>query len=285
MNLLRKEDFIGNENKSFINDKYDIHTAIILNNIGRPIYTFIDGDKDHKKCRFCDRNENEITFNHKAHVIPKFLGNFLVLSNSECDECNSYFSKFETELEKYIKIPLIANKQGNYLKNRYGQNIKRINDDIIVNGKQEIVEFNGLFVLKIFLKFAYSMLYESELKYYNNIKKILLDDKSIPLITNILDITTNDTFDWNSVVLYKKNIDNDKYVDNILSMNFNMKKYIIFFNKDNNKSIINDDTIRENYIRLFNDIDIYNYRIRNLSHNQHIKFNIDVFMELIKNEI
>jgi hypothetical protein len=105
------------------------------------------------------------------------------------------------------------------------------------------------------------------------------------LITNILDITTNDTFDWNSVVLYKKNIDNDKYVDNILSMNFNMKKYIIFFNKDNNKSIINDDTIRENYIRLFNDIDIYNYRIRNLSHNQHIKFNIDVFMELIKNEI
>lgn len=283
MNLLRKDDFKNKKIKSFIEDKYNIHSAIILNNIGRPIYEFVDDEKEIKKCRFCNKTENDVTFDHKAHVVPKFLGNFLVLSNSECDECNSYFSKFETELEKYIKIPLIANKQGKYLKNRYGQNIKRIGEEIIVNGKQEVVEFNGLFVLKIFLKFAYSLLNENELKFYDNIKNILLDDTSIPHITNILDITSNEPFDWNSVVLYDKKIENKEYVDNIIVMNFNMKKYIVFFNKDNHKNELTEDIIRNEYLKLFTDTDIFNYRIRNLEHDQHIKFNIDIFMELIKN--
>jgi len=285
MNILRKEDFKDKKNKSFIDECYDINNVIILNNIGRPVYSYIDGEKEFKTCRFCGRTENEVTFNSKSHVVPKFLGNFLIISNSECDECNSFFSKYETELEKYVKIPLIANKKDRDLKDRLGQNISRIGEEIIVNGEQEKVEFNGLYVLKIFLKFAYGMIDEDNLNDYKNIKNVLLSD-DIPRITHILDITTREPFDFNTVALYNKKVDDNKFVDNILTFNFNMKKYVIFFNKDNSKSEINDDLIRTEYIKFFNDIDIYNFRVRNFeSQRLQIKFNIDVFMELIKSSI
>jgi hypothetical protein len=287
MNILRKNDFENKRESHFIDDFYDIHTVIILNNIGRPKYNFIDGQKEFKTCRFCGKTQNDVTFNNKSHVIPKFLGNFLVVSNFECDECNSHFSKYETELEKYIKIPLIANTKDKDLKNRYGKNISRIDDNIIISGEKEKVEFNGLFILKILLKFGYSMLIEEEIDNYKNIKDVLLDDNTHPLIPYVFDITVRRPFDWNSIILYsKKDGIKEDYVDNILSLNFNMKKYIIFFNKDNNKYKINKDIISNKYFKLFNDIDIYNFRVRNFN-NEHviIKFNIDIFMELIKNKL
>lgn len=286
MNILKKEDFYVDRNKTFIEESYDINSAIILNNIGRPRYTCIDGEKEFKTCRFCGKNETEVNFNNKSHVVPKFLGNFLVISNFECDECNAHFSRYETELEKFVKIPLIANRKDKDLKDRYGKNISRVGDDIIVNGEQEKVEFNGLFVLKILLKFAYSMIDEDQIDNYKNIRDILLSDK-IPKITCILDITSRTPFDWNSIMLYdNKNKEEGKYVDNILTVNFNMKKYVIFFNKDNTKTEINDILIREEYIKFFNDLDIYNHRVRDFQ-NEHvqIKFNIDVFMQFIKHGI
>jgi len=281
--IFREEYF--RDKKNFIDEKYKVHTAIILNNIGRPVYTYIDEQKDVKVCRYCGKTEHETEFRNKSHVVPKFLGNFLVISNTECDECNSHFSRYETELEKYIKIPLIVNRNNKDLKDRIGVNISRVGDEIIVNGKQERVEFNGNYVIKILLKFAYGMLYEKELGDYKNINKSLFGD-TLPQITNILDITTRNPFDWNSIVLYEKRDKSEKYVDNILSLNFNMKKYIVFFNKDHSNHKIDDDIIMDKYYSLFNDLDIYNYRIRNLDNQQvQIKYNIDIFMELIKNSI
>ena len=280
--IVRKEYF-KEKNDTFINEYYDTHSAIILNNIGRPIYSYIDGEKDFKTCRFCGKTQDEVPFNNKSHVVPKFLGNFLVLSSSECDECNAFFSKYETELEKFIKIPLIINKQNNDLKNRYGQNLSRIGDDIITHGKQEIVQFNGIFVLKVFLKFAYGMLNEDELEQYKEIRNVLKNNE-VPKITNILDITITNPEPINSVVLYSNKINDGKYSDNILTLNFNMKKICIFFNKDNSKITVDKDIIREEYIKLFNDIELNSSRTRNFNkENVRIRFNIDVFMELIKN--
>jgi len=286
MNFLRYEDFNTERELSFIDERYNIHSAIVLNNIGRPKYIYVDGEKNFKTCRFCGKTENEITFNSKSHVVPKFLGNFLVISNSECDECNAFFSKYETELEKYIKIPLIANLKDKELKDRFAKNIERVQGEIILKGEQEKVEFNGLYVLKILLKFAFSLLKDDELNEYKNIKSVLLND-DIPNITKILDITSRTPFDWNSVILYENKFkDDDKYVDNILTLNFNMKKYIIFFNKDNKKTELSENIIREDYIKLFNDIDIYNWRIRDFNNERiQIKFNLDIFMEFIKNKI
>ena len=283
MYVLRKEDFDVDRDRYIIDDVYDIHSAIILNNIGRPKYTYIDGEKSYKKCRFCGKTQDEVTFDNKSHVVPKFLGNFLVISNFECDKCNSFFSKYETELEKFIKIPLIANIKDKDLKDRYGKNISRVGDDIVVSGEKEKVEFNGLYVLKILLKFAYSMLYDEEVSEYTNIGEVLLNDK-VPRITHILDITLRKPLDWNSIILYKSKTRD--YIDNIMVLNFNMKKYIVFFNKDDkNDTIVYGGDI-DKYIKLFYDSDIYNHRVRDFeSEHISIKFKIDIFMQFIKHGI
>jgi len=45
-------ELIGNSNletkHEIINEHYDVHSVVILNNFGRPKYIYIDGDKDEK---------------------------------------------------------------------------------------------------------------------------------------------------------------------------------------------------------------------------------------------
>jgi hypothetical protein len=43
-----------------------------------------------KKCIWCNNTENDVTFNKKAHTIPKSLGGQNYNQNV-CDECNPYF--------------------------------------------------------------------------------------------------------------------------------------------------------------------------------------------------
>lgn len=44
-----------------------------------------------KKCRFCGKCENEVSFKKIAHVFPESIGNGTLASNYECDVCNQYF--------------------------------------------------------------------------------------------------------------------------------------------------------------------------------------------------
>ena len=56
-------------------------------------------------CRFCGGTSPDVSFKHKAHAIPEFLGNRRVLSKNECDLCNDYFSSScEDHLAKYLGI-------------------------------------------------------------------------------------------------------------------------------------------------------------------------------------
>ncbi len=55
-------------------------------------------------CRFCKRGGSETTFNNESHLVSRFMGNTDLFSDFECDECNSKFSLFETELSYFIGI-------------------------------------------------------------------------------------------------------------------------------------------------------------------------------------
>jgi len=55
-------------------------------------------------CRFCGKSFPDVNFKNKAHVIPAFFGNKTILSECECDTCNSYFSQFETQLANYMNL-------------------------------------------------------------------------------------------------------------------------------------------------------------------------------------
>ncbi len=55
-------------------------------------------------CRFCGKMNPEVNFKNDAHLIPKFLGNQDLLSDFECDNCNSLFSSFESHFANFIGI-------------------------------------------------------------------------------------------------------------------------------------------------------------------------------------
>ncbi|MCE0490313.1 HNH endonuclease [Pantoea sp. Mb-10] len=56
-------------------------------------------------CRFCKRNEPEVSFRKLAHVVPDFLGNKYLFSVDECDACNQKFGNtIETDLANFIGI-------------------------------------------------------------------------------------------------------------------------------------------------------------------------------------
>lgn len=57
------------------------------------------GDKP-PRCRFCGRSKPAVTFSKDAHVVPAFVGNKVLFSRYECDDCNSRFSEFEDDLAK-----------------------------------------------------------------------------------------------------------------------------------------------------------------------------------------
>jgi hypothetical protein len=54
-------------------------------------------------CRFCQDN-TPTAFTQKAHAIPELLGNKILFSKYECDNCNSYFGNtFERELGNWFR--------------------------------------------------------------------------------------------------------------------------------------------------------------------------------------
>jgi hypothetical protein len=58
-----------------------------------------------KRCLWCKLNENETTFNKKAHTIPKSLGgqNY---NQTVCDNCNHFFGNATPENRYSIETAL-----------------------------------------------------------------------------------------------------------------------------------------------------------------------------------
>lgn len=52
------------------------------------------------ECRFCDGKPPERTFRKRAHAVSELLGNKVMVSLYECDQCNKRFSAFEDDLGK-----------------------------------------------------------------------------------------------------------------------------------------------------------------------------------------
>jgi hypothetical protein len=80
-------------------DIYEMETII-----GDSDNKFYLGTKEPRICRFCKKNEKEVTFKMDAHVMPQFMGNRNLLSYFECDECNSLFSNYEDSFANFLGI-------------------------------------------------------------------------------------------------------------------------------------------------------------------------------------
>lgn len=54
-----------------------------------------------RTCRFCGRQEPEVSFD-AAHIFPERLGNKYLVSNFECEDCNNLFSDYESHLANFL---------------------------------------------------------------------------------------------------------------------------------------------------------------------------------------
>jgi hypothetical protein len=84
---------------------FEENYEILFSNIEKPTQKIEIGNKQHKICRFCDKNESQTTFKTIAHTIPECLGNKTLICLDECDECNKFFSEnIENHLDK-VTLP------------------------------------------------------------------------------------------------------------------------------------------------------------------------------------
>lgn len=58
--------------------------------------------KVNRICRFCNRNNTQVSFKKDAHLISQLLGNKHLVSDFECDNCNQLFSTYETHLANFL---------------------------------------------------------------------------------------------------------------------------------------------------------------------------------------
>ncbi|KIN51136.1 HNH endonuclease [Bacillus subtilis] len=180
------------EHIKFYMDNYNIYPRTLkTENIGNRDKQFI-GDKNKRKCRFCGKEKEETTFKKVAHAIPELVGNKVLISFEECDECNKVFSKLESELANYLSfersttgirgktgIPTYKHKNGLRIEHDKEKSNRFIIQDYIDSGnivddatdnsftiKGERFPFIPMAVYKCFVKMALSIMPKHYLPYF-----------------------------------------------------------------------------------------------------------------------
>lgn len=194
-----------------------------------------------KICRFCGKMNPEVNFKNDAHLIPKFLGNQDLLSDCECDNCNSLFSSFESHFANFIGItrtlwaltnqnfkPLTMDRKEIVAKNEefYGANsisisskqtIKSININM-QTGENEINyskrAYIPLSVYKAILKIALSVIKTDDVVNYKAAFRFLLTndlDYIAPGIAKVLcyEMPYGFTYQETSCTLFRKKSDEE----------------------------------------------------------------------------
>ncbi|MEQ1929892.1 MAG: hypothetical protein ABL957_05075 [Parvularculaceae bacterium] len=88
---------------AFFQDGYEIHVT----RVEAGGYKRYLGDES-QICRFCQRTKPAVTFKKNAHAISELLGNGVLLTKSECDECNARFGLLEADLGAFTLAERLA---------------------------------------------------------------------------------------------------------------------------------------------------------------------------------
>ena len=197
--------------------------------------------KQSRICRFCGKSYPEVKFNKVAHRVPELLGNKNLLSDFECDNCNSHFGKYESDLANFLGptralseikgkngIPKYKSRDKTFslsVNDKSKIDIK-IDDDpehhafidknmIVFHSKSD--PFIPLNVYKCLLKSAISFIDTAEVQKMKRSLEFLLDDNSVVDSKYINYFQVSRYFingkieDSPFMILYKKNKVFDKY--------------------------------------------------------------------------
>lgn len=161
------------------------------------------GDKATKVCRFCLRDSASTSFRQDAHVLPEFMGNKVLFSHFECDECNSLFSKYENAFNNYFgihhtfsrlkgktKIPKYKSEKEGFAVEAREEDIGMFssngNDSVTIDHQEKKINIETIRpsyipnqVFKCLVKIGFSALPDNELIFFEQTRKWLrseLDD-------------------------------------------------------------------------------------------------------------
>lgn len=176
LNILEKTDDLI----SYFNDKY---TLTCYGDGEKEIY----GEKIKEKriCKYCKRKMPDVTFKEKAHAIPEGLGNKVIISTEECDECNHRFSEtIENDIIKFLQIFRVLYGKGgkngklelkfkNNIKMKYVDNIATVNSNNLNNtviiidssGKNKVQNGNAYIPLEFCEKINFMNIYRCLVKF------------------------------------------------------------------------------------------------------------------------
>jgi len=97
------------------------------------------------QCRYCKRESPYAKFTKEAHAFPQLIGNDILISSDECDDCNEFFSEtIEDNLAKFLGIQrTIALTKGKNGVPSYKSPNKQVRWDVGKDGKIAISSVIG----------------------------------------------------------------------------------------------------------------------------------------------
>ncbi len=206
--------------------------------------------KPKRTCRFCRKHYPETSFIGSTHIIPETLAKNNILSDFECDACNNKFSKYESNLAKYIEhIRTLLGTKGkrgvpNFVPPRGNLEIRHVidplpaisikktkdaDDTFTFNNNQ--LQLNGLtneyvplYVYKALLHVALSVLPNEECRDYQMAFDFLTSDvkvsfTSFPLMMRIYQMD-NCVFEGAEVWVFKRSTQDPNLPLHICSIRF-----------------------------------------------------------------
>lgn len=185
------------------------------------------------RCRFCKQSLPNVTFNKRAHAISELIGNHHLLSNYECDSCNSSYSKLEYQFSQYMlfyntvfqivgkrKPPVFQpyrNQPSSIFSSNGVLNIRVYQGDSImhkINWCKKLVTLYGnrtyipIDVYRCLLKMALTVMPETEMQFLNDSLDFLNKVTDMPNIKKICYFKIYgggiNVFGFPAVMLYKR---------------------------------------------------------------------------------
>lgn len=249
-------------------DKYEIYTFL---GSGRKHF-YGEKDKTKRRCRFCNHTEEMgAKFSTEAHAISDLLGNKVLFSYDECDECNEYLgSHCEQDFGEFLKferclygiksrsgIPIIKGENFE-MSHPEGEDIKvkfYVKDDfpseisdlkLIFN-----IEFNPQNIYRALSKFFLSLVPLKYKNFFNNTGlwiKSLDDEGNKVSLTNlpiVKKLRVNSLYERPQLIMYIRK-DDDLTLPFAVG-EFHIFNYIFVFLIPNTDKDNRDFSIQENY--------------------------------------
>jgi hypothetical protein len=192
----------------------------IFPGLGMPNRQIVLGTKPFV-CRYCDGKPPERTFRKRAHAVSELLGNRVIKSRYECDQCNERFSAFEDDLGKMTLpfrnmggvagkngVPTLLSasgeaksksrmefKEGTLHMSHPSEDNSIVVDEVAKTGtfSYSVQPYRPLGAYKALCKSAFALLQPNELAHFNELKQWLLQD----------DVTTSRVYDDGCYVCWR----------------------------------------------------------------------------------